>query len=177
MSAVRDTVFLLLHPEWHRDRGPATVRTGKVMADNTEPVVVFLFGVRINRWRAIRRWLPLLLTVGTMLRELVADPDSGLYGYRLLFGPGLRQAMIVQYWRDTDDLFGFARRFDGRHRDAQRRHFRHYGATEAVGVWHEVMPSREGEYHGLYGNMPPTGMGALRPVHGREWWARGSNRS
>ena len=170
-SAVRDSVSLLLRPEWSRDGGPVAVRPGKLTADNAEPAVMFLLGIRINRWRKIRRWLPLLLTIAGMLRELAAAPDSGLLGYRLLLGPGPRQAMIVQYWRSTDDLHGYARERAGSHRSAQRRYWWHYGASDGVGVWHELMHSPEGSHHALYGNMPPTGLGAHRTVRTEEWWA------
>lgn len=158
---------LLFHPEWMRDRGPAGVRPGKVAPGNGEPIVVFLFGIRINRWRQVRRWLPLLLSVAGMLRDLAAAPDSGLLGYRLLLGPGPRQAMVVQYWRSPADLHRFAR--GAAHDDARRRYWWHYGAGDGVGVWHELIHSPSGAHHAMYGNMPPMGLGAVRPVRPEEW--------
>ena len=169
MSALIDSVRLLLHPEWSRGGGPAGIRAGKVTAGGSEPIVIFLLGVRINRWRMVRRWLPLLLTVAGAVRELAEDRNSGLLGYRLLLGPGPRQAMIVQYWRGHDDLRRFAR--GERHRSAQRRYWWHYGASDGVGVWHELIGSPSGQHHAMYGNMPPTGLGALRDVRSEEWSA------
>lgn len=167
-----DAVRLLLRPEWTRDRRTDEVRPGKVVADNTEPMVVFLLGIRINRWRGIRHWLPLVLTIPGMLRDLASAPESGLLGYRVLLGPGPRQAMLVQYWRREEDLHSFARNVTGPHRAAQRRYWWHYGSSASVGVWHEMLVSAEGSHHGMYGNMPPIGLGALRPVRDAQWWAR-----
>lgn len=88
------------------------------MAGNAEPVVLFMVGVRINKWRKVGHWLPLLLTLPGMLRELITTPDGGLLGYRLLIGPGPRNAMLAQYWRSSDDLLRFARDVPGTHRSA-----------------------------------------------------------
>jgi hypothetical protein len=172
MSGLLDVARLVLRPEWTRDRRADAIRPGKVVTGDAEPVVMFLLGIRINRWRSVRRWLPLVLTIPGMLGDLVRTPDSGLLGYRLLIGPGPRQAMVVQYWRRTDDLHRFARDATGPHRPAQRRFWWHYGSSEAIGVWHEVVVTAEGGHHGVYGNMPPTGLGALHPVRDGQWWAQ-----
>ena len=172
MPALRDAVRLVIRPEWTRDRGSDAVRPGKVMTGEVEDTVVFLLGIRVNRWRGVRHWVPLLLAVPGMLRELVAADDSGLLGYRLLLGPGPRQAMIVQYWRGAEDLHRFARAAAGPHRAAQRRLWWNYGSGGAVGVWHELVVPAEGAHHAVYGNMPPTGLGALHPVRAGRWWAR-----
>ena len=172
---VRDlvnAVRLLLRPEWTRDPGQDSVRPGKVIADNDEPIVVFVVGLRINRWRALRRWVPLVLTIPTMLHDLTRVPDGGLLGYRLLLGPGPRQAAVLQYWRRPEDLHRFASDPGGPHRAAKHRYWWHYGSTEAVGVWHELLISSEGQHQGMYGNMPPTGLGALRPVRPGQWSAQ-----
>jgi hypothetical protein len=62
-SVLIDAVRLLRRPEWLRDRRTDAVRPGKVVAGNAEPMVVFRVGIRINRWRGIRHWLPLLLAM------------------------------------------------------------------------------------------------------------------
>jgi Domain of unknown function (DUF4188) len=169
-SALHNALRLLLRPEWTRGRSPSAIQPGKVAAQGTEPVVVFLVGIRINKWRKVGHWLPLLVTMPGMLQELVTAPDGGLLGYRLLIGPGPRQAMLLQYWRGSDDLLRFARESSGMHRSAQRRFWRHYGSSDAVGVWHELLPVAAGAYHGVYGNMPPMGLGALNPIQPELWW-------
>ncbi len=174
LSTLLDLGKLLLHPQWTAgDSRPDGIRVGKVAADGTRPVTVFMVGIRVNRWRAPWHWLPLLLALPPMVRELAAEPDSGLLGYRLLLGPGVRQAMLLQYWRDAEDLHTFARDPNSPHRAAQRRFWRHYSAAgAAVGVWHELLPASAPE--SLYGNMPPTGIGALRDVRPLVWNVTGS---
>jgi hypothetical protein len=76
--------------------------------------------------------------------------------------------MLIQYWREIDDLLEFARRPASTHLAAQKRLWRHYAAAGgAVGVWHEILPVPEIAYGCLYGNMPPTGIGALRGLRPR----------
>ena len=173
LSALMDLGKLLLHPQWTTGDGrPDGIRVGKVAADGTDSVTVFMVGIRVNRWLAPWHWLPLLLALPPMVRELAAEPDSGLLGYRLLLGPGARQAMLLQYWRDAQDLHTFARDPNSPHHAAQKRFWRHYAAADAaVGVWHELLPASAPE--ALYGNMPPTGIGALRDVRPRAWIVSG----
>ena len=173
LPALRDSGKLLLHPQWTLGGGPPDeIRVGKVSADGTDPVTVFMVGIRVNRWLTPWHWLPLVLALPSMVRESAVDPDSGLLGYRLLLGPGVRQAMLVQYWRDAADLHAFARGPNSSHRAAQKRFWRHYaGAGGAVGIWHELLQANAPE--SLYGNMPPTGIGAPRGVRLPAWTVRG----
>lgn len=170
-SALLDLSRLLLRPEWQRGNDqPDEIQLGKFAADNTGQVVVLLLGIRINRWRRPAHWLPLLLAMPAALRELKAQPHGGLLGYRLFLGPGPRQAMLLQYWRSVDDVHAFAHHPASSHRAAQQRLWRHYAAAGgAVGIWHEILPLAEGAYHGLYGNMPPTGIGATRALRPLAW--------
>jgi hypothetical protein len=68
-------------------------------------------------------------------------------------------------WRRMDDVRRFAGA--GPHRRAQRRFLWHYGSSDAVSVWHEVATS----HHGVYGHMPPLGLGATGPVRSEPWYA------
>ena len=173
LSALLDLGRLLVRPQWTAGDGRGGgIRVGKFAADGADPVTVFMVGIRVNRWLAPWHWLPLLLALPPMVRELASEPDSGLLGYRLLLGPGVREAMLVQYWRDAEGLRRFARDPDSTHRAAQKRFWRHYAAAgAAVGVWHELLPASAPE--SLYGNMPPTGIGALRDVRALAWTVSG----
>jgi hypothetical protein len=46
-------------------------------ADFPPGTVVFLIGMRINRWRSPRSWLPAFGAMPRMLRELSAPPELG----------------------------------------------------------------------------------------------------
>ena len=48
----------------------AEVKAGRFTAQLDEPVVVFVIGMRINKLRAVRTWLPVMREMGPMLRTL-----------------------------------------------------------------------------------------------------------
>jgi len=157
-------------PEWTRpglhrapdNRAQGGLLHGRHLADSDEPVAIFLIGLRVNRWRAIRHWLPVFRAMPAMLKELAADPESGLLGYRLLLGPAPRQVTVVQYWRRAGDVRAFATATDRTHRPAQDAFWRRYVAGKgAVGIWHELLSVRAGAYEALYADMPPIGIGAI----------------
>ncbi|MBT2387097.1 DUF4188 domain-containing protein [Streptomyces sp. ISL-11] len=132
----------------------------RVTAAAEGDVVVFLVGMRVNRWRAVRHWLPTLVAMPRMLKELSADPDSGLLGYRML-SAGPRAPMVVQYWESREKLLAYASASDKRHRPARAAFNRRArGSGGNMGVWHEMYLVPAGSYETLYGGMPPVGLGA-----------------
>lgn len=145
------------------------VRSGRWTAEVDGDFVVFLIGMRINRWRAVRQWLPVFTAMPKMLRELSADEESGLLGYRLLLGAP-RAPMVVQYWRSAEHLQRYAHDPDREHRPAWLRFFQQSWKDGAVGICHETYLVPAGSYETVYGNVPPTGLGAvgdLAPVDSR----------
>jgi len=125
-------------------------------------VVVFLIGMRVNSLRALRQWFPVLKAMGPMLRELMADPDSGLLAFRTL--PGLRQVTLIQYWESAEKLQAFANDAQRTHRPAWTEFYRKAYKGNAVGIWHEtyVVPARNSET--IYANMPLLGLGQVSGV-------------
>jgi hypothetical protein len=67
----------------------------KVAAERDEPFVVFHIGLRINAFWKLHRWVPIFLIAPRMVRELVADSESGLLGSRTVLGPGIRNIGFV----------------------------------------------------------------------------------
>ncbi len=56
----------------------ATVNPGRYTAEVGEDgIVVFLIGLRVNRLRALRRWVPVAMAMPKMLRELMTQPELG----------------------------------------------------------------------------------------------------
>lgn len=140
------------------DRNPIERR---VTAERDGDVVVFHIGMRINALWKVHRWLPLLLLAPRMVRELVADPESGLLDSRTVLGPGVRHVGFVQYWESFDALREYARDGDRLHRPAWRDYYRNGTETDAaVGIWHETYLVRDGEYETVYNDMPPHGLAA-----------------
>jgi len=67
---------------------------------------------------------------------------------------------VVQYWRSFDDLERFARNNDDPHLEPWRRFNRKVGKSGDVGIWHETYRVKATDIETIYGNMPPSGLGA-----------------
>lgn len=121
--------------------------------------VVFLIGMRINAFWKVHRWFPVVLIAPRMVRELLADPDSGLLGSRTVVGPGVRQIGFIQYWDSFDSLREYARDRDRLHLPAWRDYYDSESTgNTAVGIWHETYRVRANECESVYNNIPPHGL-------------------
>lgn len=135
-----------------------TVLTGRHTAEvGPQGAVVFLIGMRFNRWWRVDRWWPVFTAMPRMLRHLAADRGSGLLGYHLWFG---RTVLVLQYWRSTEDLIAFAADPHAPHATAWREFNRRIAAGGAVGVWHETYAVAPGQLEAVYVNMPRFGLAA-----------------
>jgi Monooxygenase af470-like len=118
--------------------------------------VVFLIGMRVNKPWKIHKWLPVVMAMPRMLKELQANPASGFLGHVW------SSKVIVQYWRSFEALEAYARSHDGQHWPAWVDFNRRLGASRGdVGIWHETYQVRAGEYEAIYSGMPPFGLGAV----------------
>jgi hypothetical protein len=134
----------------------AQVIKGRFTAKMDEPFVVFVIGMRINKFFAIRQWLPTARAMGPMLSELYGHPEKGFLGGEFFFygrGPA-----VVQYWRSFEDLEKFARDPDDPHMPAWQRFNREARSSGAVGIWHETYIVGRGNYEAIYANMPEFGL-------------------
>jgi len=120
--------------------------------------VVFMIGMRVNKPWKVWKWFSVARAMRSMLDELSSDPESGLLGYRQLFGNPFAPE-IVQYWRSFEHLERFARAKDRTHHPAWVRFNKAIGTSGDVGIWHETYLVRAGEYEVLYNGMPPHGLG------------------
>lgn len=149
---------------------PVAVTTAQVEGG----FAVFLIGMRVNRWWRPDLWLPVLLAMGRMLRELRARPELGLLG---MAPTGFANPVVlVQYWRSAEHLLRFASQRDAAHLPAWSAFNRRVRATRAVGVWHETYVIAPGAHESVYVNMPPFGLGAafgVRPADGHRATAAG----
>lgn len=149
------------------------VETRRMTVEVDHDFVVFLVGMRINRLLRPDKWLPVLRAMPPMLAELKAQPELGLLhaeGHG-----GLRDFMVVQYWRSLEHLLAYAASRDHAHLPAWRHFNRTTSGNDAVGVWHETYPVTAGRYEALYDGMPRYGLGRVgRPVEavGRRRTAR-----
>lgn len=136
-----------------------TIQRGRLTVDNQDGLVVFLLGARVNKIWLLPFSLPILSKNEAMLRELSADPDSGLLGYER-FG----MSLTVQYWRSLEHLVAYANDEKKQHRPTWRRFFQRIFDNEAVGIWHETFVLQPANYESIYTNMPPIGLGRIKPL-------------
>ncbi|CAL9412557.1 hypothetical protein SUDANB70_01699 [Streptomyces sp. enrichment culture] len=80
---------------------------GRTTAAAEGEVVVLLIGMRINRFRAVHHWLPVLLAMPCMLREPGRQPERGLLGHVLLTASP-RTYYVVQYRESREKLYAYA---------------------------------------------------------------------
>ena len=135
--------------------------------------VLFLIGMRFNQPWKVHKWLPVVSSMGRMLRELQSKPELGLLHQDIWVA---RTIMQVQYWRSMDHLLDYAKNRDSQHLPAWRAFNKAINNTGSVGIWHETYAVSEGSYENIYANMPPFGMGlagTLEPVRGKRETAAG----
>lgn len=129
-------------------------------------LAVFLIGMRFTKpWR-VDLWLPVFLAMPRMLRELFSaqaaasrgeGPDLGFLDARTMVDG--RGVTVVQYWRDVEDVYRYARSADHEHRPAwQAFNSRARRGGAAVGIWHETYAVPAGGHESIYVGMPPTGL-------------------
>ncbi len=145
---------------------PEIVR-GRYTHDHEGPLVVFLIGMRVNRWWRPDVWLPSFRAMTPMMDELYADPSSGFLGGRTVVGAW--GPTVIQYWSSAEQLYAYASDTDARHRPAwaefNKRIRRHPGVS---GIWHETYVVQRAE--SIYVDMPLTGLARMtghRPITGR----------
>lgn len=152
----------------------------KIIEDRMVPniegdFVVFLIGMRINRYHRPDHWWPVFTAMPRMLRELSTGSPAGLLAFRtVLAGP--RSFDVIQYWRSWGELHAYARNRDATHFPAWVEFNRRLAKSRSVGIWHETFLVKDGSYEGIYNNMPPHGLGKageLVPAKGARRTAKG----
>ena len=123
-----------------------------------EPMVVFLIGMRVNRWWKFGQWLRTGLAMPRMLRELGEHPELGFLGGESWFG---RTTILVSYWKSVDHLFAYAKQRNAEHLPAWRSFNKLIGNNGDVGIWHETYIVQPGAHESIYVNMPEFGLGKV----------------
>lgn len=149
------------------------IYNGRYTAVGNDPFVVFLIGMRINKFWAVRKWFPVMQAMGPMITTLYKNPQKGFLGGRTLIS--LRGPTMIQYWRSFEDLEKFARSQQDPHLAAWKQFYQSIGSDGSVGIWHETYQVNPGGYENVYVNMPKQGLGevlGLIPATGRHQKAR-----
>lgn len=144
----------------------AAIDTRRMTARMDGEFVVFLIGMRVNRWWKVASWWPVFTAMPRMIAELEQHPEDGFLGCHMYLG---HPTLMVQYWRSVEQLNAFATKTDRAHRPAWAAFNRRIGNNGDVGIWHETYRVRPGDYESVYHNMPPFGLGRvgrLEPAEG-----------
>jgi len=134
----------------------AQIFPGRFSGQSSEPFVVFLIGMRVNRLFALRRWTRVAGAMPPMLAELKRDPSLGLLHAEFFFY--WRGVGVLQYWRSFEQLHAYAHARDAAHLPAWAEFNRRIGGDGSVGIWHETYTVSQGQYETIYVNMPRFGL-------------------
>lgn len=134
----------------------------RVSAQIDGEFVVFLIGMRINRWWMVHKWVPTALAMLRMQAELARLPkgETGCLG-TYTRGPSI----TVQYWRSFEHLEAYAHAESHRHKSAWAWFNHAVGKSRGdVGIWHETYLIQPGQHESVYSGMPPFGLGKAASV-------------
>lgn len=127
---------------------------GRFTAGQNGEVVVFIIGMRINKFTAVHKWWPVFTAMPSMMKELSANKELGCLSMESFFG--LRTTLLVQYWRSSEDLLSYAK--GQKHLKAWENFNKKIGNNDSVGIYHETYIVPQGNYETLYGNMTKFGL-------------------
>jgi hypothetical protein len=137
-----------------------TVSPGRFTAQTDEPFVVFMIGMRVNKFWDFGKWTPVAQAMTPMLETLYANPEKGFLGGESFFRLFPLTTILVSYWRSIEDLEHFARSPSEPHLKAWQSFSKAVGSDGTVGIWHETYKVAPGNYETIYGNMPRFGLAA-----------------
>jgi len=135
----------------------AKIFNGRYTAKTDKPFVVFLIGMRVNKWWRFDKWIPVMAAMGPMLQSLNKYARGMLHTE---FAFGSNSPVLIQYWRSFEDLEKFARSADDPHLGPWKKFNQAVGANGIVGIWHETYTVNPNQFECVYGNMPLFGLGA-----------------
>lgn len=108
------------------------IDTERTTAEIDGDFVIYINGMRLNKLRAVHKWLLAGRKLAKMFDRLEADPDSGLLGYQPAF-MGVRSGAVIRYWRSLEDIRRFARDPDDLHVPAWKWYEEAVGDSGEVG--------------------------------------------
>jgi Domain of unknown function (DUF4188) len=136
----------------------AKIFPGRYTAKTTEPFVVFLIGMRVNRFLQFNKWMPVSRAMPRMIAELKRHPELGLlHAEFFLYWRGVA---VVQYWKSFEHLHAYAHAKNANHLPAWAEFNRKIGGNGSVGIWHETYAVSPGHFEAVHVNMPRFGLGA-----------------
>jgi hypothetical protein len=139
----------------------ARIHKGRYSAEQgADGKVLFLIGMRINRWWQVWKWFPVFTAMPRMLIELQRNRSLGLVGKPRTFVSG-RVILVWQYWESFEKLESYSRNTENEHLPAWRRFNRRVRANGSVGIYHETVLLSDKAVETVYANMPVFGLGGV----------------
>ena len=138
----------------------STVIPGRFTAQTDEPFVVFLIGMRVNKFWSFGKWTPVAQAMAPMLETLYQHPEKGFLGGENFFRLLPLTTLLLSYWRSFEDLEHFARSPSEPHLKAWQSFSKAIGSDGSVGIWHETYKISPGNHEAIYSNMPVFGLAA-----------------
>lgn len=127
---------------------------GRHTAKTEDSYVVFIIGMRVNRWFSVRKWFPVFKAMGPMIRELYQHPEMGFLHSD--FSWNFRRVILIQYWKSYDHLLEYSK--GQKHLGAWQRFNQLSRNNHAVGIFHETYLISKGCSESIYDNMPIQGL-------------------
>ena len=138
------------------------IYNGRFTAKTDQPFVVFLIGMRINKWWRFDKWFPVASAMGPMLQTLFTNPEKGFLHAEFFWN--FKGPVLLQYWRSFEDLEQFARHPSDPHLGAWKKFNQAIGADGSVGIWHETYILTPENCENIYRDMPAFGLGGALGV-------------
>jgi len=73
----------------------------RMTAKMNDSFVVFLIGMRINKFWKFHKWSPIAMAMPKMIKELMANKELGFISAESWFG---RTTIMLQYWESFEKL-------------------------------------------------------------------------
>lgn len=136
------------------------VLRGRHTADVDRDFVVFMIGMRVNKWWLVHKWLPVAVAMPKMLMVLGRDKSLGMLGAESFFRLFPLTTTMISYWESFDHLEKFATDQTLPHAPAWANYMRSVGNNGSVGTYHETYRVSRSECESIYSNMPKFGLAA-----------------
>ncbi|MCM3716931.1 DUF4188 domain-containing protein [Fictibacillus phosphorivorans] len=136
------------------------INKGRFTAEVEDDFVLFIIGMRINKFFSFHKWIPVLRAMGPMIKELYRNPQLGFLHTELLIS--WRTVTLIQYWRSFDQLEAYAH--GKTHLGAWKDFNKKIGNDGTVGIFHESYRIAKNDTESIYSNMPRFGLGKAQSL-------------
>ena len=131
---------------------------GRYTAEVEKDFVVFIIGMRVNKWWLFHKWLPASIAMPKMLIKLQQDKKLGMYASESFFRLFPLTTTLISYWESFEHLDRFAKDRNLPHAEAWAQFMKKVGSDGSVGIYHETYKVKQKDFECIYGNMPKFGL-------------------